>query len=165
MEEYKCKICNKNHTVYYGLKAGIPRHVLEMRMNQEEERIKEFSDYLIIIDKKKVLLKGQIILETLFTESLIVYQAWIEIPKKIYVAQIEKAKEKPSLELVGELASELPFYQQLKGAKAKWILNKGDKIGEIRALSDCQLRSDQKEPISKERLIKMMNGLHHPELE
>ena len=164
MEKYKCKICNKKHAAYYSTRGGIPRNVLDIHMNEETDRIEELSEYLHIIDQKDVIVKGIITIETNFTEYPITHEAWIEIPAKDYVSQIEESKGNPDLVLFGKIASELPFYQNFVGLEAKWTLDEQNRTGKIIILTEGKLKEDQTNPITELRLMKMMEVIHHPEL-
>lgn len=164
MEKYKCEICNKKHAVYYSSTGGIPQSVLEIKLKEETERIEELSEYLHLVDKKDVFVKGIITIETTFNKYPITHEAWIEIPIKEYVSQIEQAKEKTDLELHGTIASVLPFFQNVIGLKAKWILDKENQIGEIIVETESQLKEDQQNPITETRMARMMEFVHHPEL-
>ncbi len=164
MEKYKCEICNKKHAVYYSSTGGIPKSVLDIRLKEETERIEELSEYLHLVDKKHVFVKGIIKIETTFNDYPITHEAWIEIPIKEYVSQIEQAKEKADLELYGTIASVLPFFQNIIGLEAKWVLDKENQFGEIIAQTESQLKEDQQNPITKQRMAKMMEFVHHPEL-
>ena len=164
MEKYNCEICNKKHAVYYSSTGGFPQSVLEIKLKEETERIEELSEYLHLVDKKDIFVKGIITIETTFNEYPITHEAWIEIPIKEYVSQIEKAKGKIDLELHGTMAPVLPFFQNIIGIKAKWILDKENQIGQIIAQTESQLKEDQQNPITEKRMTKMMEFLHHPEL-
>jgi len=164
MEKYQCQICNKLHAVYFSSKGGIPRNVLEIRMNEETNRIEELSEYLLVVDEKDVYVKGIVRIETTFTENPITHEAWILIPLKEYEKQIEDLKGKPDLVLHGVIASELPFYPELNGLKAIWKMDKQNQIGYIIALSDSNLKNDQLSPIAEKRIEQMMEFIHHPEL-
>lgn len=164
MEKYKCQICKKKHSVYYSSTGGIPKFLLEIRMNEEFDRIEELSDDLLLIDKEKVIVKGNIMIETKFTENPIFHEAWISIPLNNYLEQIEQTNGKPILELTGKVASELPFFQNLLGLTAKWSYNEIQGYAKIDIIDDSQLKNDQSKPISKDRVMEMMQLIHHPEL-
>jgi len=164
MEKYKCHICKKKHSVYYSSTGGIPKFLLEIRMNEELDRIEELSDDFLLIDKEKVIVRGNIMIETNFTENSIFHEAWISIPLYNYLEQIEQTNGKPLLELTGEIASELPFFQNLVGLAAKWSYSEKQGYAKIDIVDESQLRKDQSKPISKDRVIEMMQLIHHPEL-
>ena len=164
MEKYKCHICEKNHSVYYSSTGGIPKFLLEIRMNEELDRIEELSDDFLLIDKEKVIVRGNIIIETNFIENPIFHEAWISIPLNNYLEQIEQTNGKPILELTGEVASELPFFQNLVGLAAKWSYSEKQGYAKIDIIDESQLMRDQSKPISKDRVIEMMQLIHHPEL-
>lgn len=164
MKKYKCKICNKKHTVYYSTTGGMPLNVIKIRIDNELSRIEELYDFLHLIDKKDAIVKGNISIETCFTEYPMTHEAWIEIPIKDYISQVEKAEGKPNLELVGKLATELPFHQNCVGLEAKWVLERGSQLGEIKVLTDSELKEDQQKAITEERITKMMELMYHPEL-
>lgn len=164
MEKYKCHICKKKHSVYYSSTGGIPKFLLEIRMNEELDRIEELSTDFLLIDKVKVIVKGNIIVETEFTENPIFHEAWISIPLNNYLSQVELAKCKQTLELTGEVASELPFFPNLVGLTAKWSYNEKQGYAKIDIIAESQIKNDQAKPISKDRVIEMMQLIHHPEL-
>lgn len=164
MEKYKCQICKKKHSVYYSSTGGIPKFLLEIRMNEEFDRIEELSDDFLLIDKKKVIVRGNIMIETKFTENPIFHEAWISIPLNNYLEQIEQTNDKPILELTGKVASELPFFQNLLGLTAKWSYSEKQGYAKIDILDESQLKKDQSKPISKDRVMEMMQLIHHPEL-
>lgn len=164
MEKYKCHICNKKHAVYYSSTGAIPKSILNIRANAEMNRIKELEEFLHIVDNKDVFLKGVITIETTFTDYPISHEAWIEVPIKKYTEQVDQAKGNPSLELYGKIASDLPFYQNLIGLDAKWILDSENQTGEIVVQTESKLKEDQNNPITELRIEKMMELIHHPEI-
>lgn len=164
MEEYKCHICEKKHSVYYSSKGGIPKLLLEIQMNEEHDRIEELSDDFLLIDKEKVFVRGNIIIETNFSEDPIFHEAWISIPLNQYLEQIEALNGNSILELTGEVASELPFFQNLVGLAAKWRYSENQGYAKIDIIDESQLKNDQSKPVSKDRVIEMMQLIHHPKL-
>ena len=164
MEKYKCDICKKNHSVYYSSYDSMPRKVSDMLLKDESHRIEKVSESHHLIDNSYLIVKGLILIETTFTEYPINHEAWIEIPIKEYTDQLEDAKGKPTLTLKGKLATELPFYKDFTGLNANWILNEKYDFGQIQITSDSRLKTDQSEPITEDRVIEMMQLIHHPEL-
>lgn len=152
------------HVIYYNSTGSIPQKILEIKMNDETNRIEEVLEYLHFVDSKDAYLKGIISLQTTFTEHPITHEAWIEMPIKKYVTQVEEARGNPELVLYGTIASILPFYQNFVGLSAKWVLDAKNQIGKIIALTPSKLKEDQEYPISEERIAKMMELVHHPEL-
>lgn len=164
MEKYNCEICGKKHSVFYGSYGSMPRKVSDMLMNEENHRIEKLSDNLQFIDNKYVIVRGQILIKTTFSENPINHEAWIELPVKDYIKQVEDAKGKSVVEINGKIATELPFYKNFTGLNAKWILEENSGFGRIQITSESKLKTDQNEPITESRMKEIMTLIHHPEI-
>ncbi len=168
MEKYKCVICNKKHSLFYSISGGAPHKVIEITRKEDDEeeqrRIKKLEGNAYLLDKEYFFISGELSIETLFTENPLIHETWLEFPAKDYLSQIEANKEKPTLTLLGRTASENLLYESTLGLKAMYVLHEGQNVGKIEVISESQLKTDQTNPITKERFIKMMQRIHHPEL-
>ncbi len=160
MNKYKCDICSKNHTVFYGIKGHLPEDI-KLLIENDDKRILEYQG-MYLLDKSNVLLKGTLQFQTEFIEPF-TYYTWISLPAKEFVEKSESFKNEMAIK--GDLLCNLiPFYNKTKGIKIEATFRSSDKnheSAEIKVIEESKLKTDQETIFSKEKFIKFMNKLHH----
>ena len=85
MDKYKCEICSKNHSFYFGSKGALPLYMVQELMdNPETKRIFKLADELFVVDNEKLIIQGIITIETDFVPEQIYHTIWVEIPFNKY---------------------------------------------------------------------------------
>ena len=157
MKEYKCNICNRNHAVYYSSESPMPTELSDF---ESREDIVQLTENAFVIQKKFLLISGDIKIDTELDELEIYHRVWVRIVATDFYERYEKLSNGSSITMKSEILSELPFYPNSKGLKADYTLHLSS-YGLIEVKSESELKNDQKQPISKERIIQLMENLNH----
>lgn len=163
MEKYKCEICGKNHNIFRGIESPLPELIYKIPEEERENRIRYFNDEFCIVDEKWFLGNGYLYINLEnFEEPFFFWKVWTTISTIDYQKNLEKLKNGELVELNGFLQSEIPFYTKSTGLKTKIKMQSNEEmIVEIRIAEESKIREDQSKPITEERLIEIMNMLHH----
>ena len=168
MEKYKCKICEKNHQIYRSMDIPLPRIISEMSIEEREKRVKEFSGFYYV-DENLLFANGWVNIEVENYEFPFYYwKTWTSISKKEFLERLEVLKTGKVIGFAGKLEEELPFYINSKDLKTKTLiqLTNEEILVEIKAEEEGQLKEDQSEPITVNRMIEIMQMINHnPERE
>ena len=161
MEKYKCDICKKNHTIHYGVGHYIPEIVDEILNGKRDEDLRQ-EGHMYIIGNEKVLINGTIYVEVKELSTHLYWQVWVDITKEAFFNAVEN---KADYRIRGHLTSDSLFYDNMNELVV-WLLLGEDKSSTEVIIDDEKhpLYQDQKEGISKERLLELMQRIHHPEL-
>lgn len=162
MEKYLCEICGKKHDIYRGLRSPLPSIFDEIPDAEKDSRIKN-SGNIYVIDENTVLGLGNVVIEMEnLDEPIFCWEVWVKISKESLSQHVEKFKTKSLIELEGILLSELPFYKKSKGLKSRVVIpTSNDEDIEIRIEENSLLKVDQSKPITKSRMIEIMQIIHH----
>ncbi len=165
MKKYKCEICGKNHNVYRGIESPLPDLISEIPEEERESRIHDMKG-LCIIDKESLLGNGYILIDMEnLDEPFFCWKVWVQISSEDFKNNLEQLKKGERVELNGELLSQIPFYSKSEGLKSKVIIQAFDELEiEIKIDEDSKFKEDQSKPITKERVIEIMQRLNHHEL-
>jgi hypothetical protein len=165
MEKYKCKVCGKQHPVFRVLESPLPDLIEDIPEKERELRVEKL-DCLFMVDKKSLLGSGYIYIHMKGLEEPIFYwQVWTTIEPADFKKNLKKMMDGETVELRGRLESEIPFYSVSRGLESKMLIGGTNEIQlEVRIAEDSQLKEDQSKPITKERVIEMMQYIHHAEL-
>lgn len=163
MEKYKCEICGKNHTVYRSLKAPLPRLILEIPEKERKRRVKE-SEPFCSLDKITFFINGYVNIDLKDHKSPFFYwKVWASISKEDFFKQLDQLRDGKIIQLEGVLENELPFYTSSRGMNVDVLVQGGDEdlIVEFKIKEENELKHDQLNQIGKERVIEIMQTLHH----
>ncbi len=164
MEEYKCKVCKQNHDIYRGLDIPLPRIMVDMTDQERVERVEAFNRFYFV-DGKSLYASAylNINLEKHDTPFFF-WKVWVLLPHIGFLKILERLSFGEDIELDGMLESDLPYYPDTKNLKSKVLIKSIDDELQIEVLivEDCQLKEDQIRPITKTRMIEMMQMIHHP---
>ncbi len=165
MEKYQCEICGKKHTIYYGSSSPEPDYLHGL---SEEERAKrvETLGYLFLIDKSFLIVKGTIFIEVKELSKWVYFEVWVRIEVEDFKKKLkEEENENYDIPLYGKIESELFFYENIKNLKVEVFFPTGgdnDRIQFEIAEENNTIYLDQKNGISKEKLISWMQKMNHP---
>lgn len=164
MNYYTCKICKKEHSIYYGLDTLEPESIGEISEEERESRVQFFEDKYVI-DRKDILIKGEI--EIVFDkpkDQALILKVWTAIDIKEFEKLINGFEDGSVLEIKGEIDNELPLYDDLRGIKVIMIFDPSKEYPQIQIETESQIKVDQVESIGEDRMLELMNRFHHPEL-
>lgn len=164
MKKYKCEICNKEHAVYYSSDSPLPDLLTNITENGQDERMEKLAESAFIVDNEKLIIKGNLQIETDFSDILIEHYVWVEIPIEEFEKKYEQLTLGNQIVLKGILLSDLPFFEQSSNLKTNLILDKSNIMGQLKIESESQIKTDQQSPINRNRFIQMMQRINHPEL-
>ena len=165
MEKYKCEICGIKHNVFGGMESPLPDLISEIPEEEKENRIYDMKG-MCIVDKELLFGNGYILIEMEnLEEPIFCWKVWVQISIEDFQNNLEELKDGKRVELNGKLLSQIPFYSKSEGLKSKVIAQLYDELEiEIRIDEDSKLKDDQSKPITKERVIQIMQRLNHHEL-
>lgn len=164
MKKYTCEVCDKVHAVYYNSDYPLPDSISEIYNSDQLGRIKKLADTAFIIDNEILVIKGNLQIQTDFSDNLIEHYVWTEIPVETFDEKFEELKMGAQIKLKGKLLSILPFYEKSKNLETTLILDRSNILGRLIIESESQIKSDQESPITKNRFIQMMQRINHPEI-
>lgn len=163
MDKYLCEICGKKHDIYGGFGAMEPDCIIRL---SEEERIKrvEKNGPLLLIDKLFFLVKGTIFIEVKDISEWVNFEVWARIEVEDFQKKLEEVRkdifDKP---FIGRLESDVFFYEKVKNMKVDVVLpNEGEEVVFEILEENHPMRIDQKNGISKEKIIGWMQNMNHP---
>ena len=163
MDNYKCSICGKMHTIFRSMKVPLPNQISEMGEDERKLRVKT-SDEFLVVDEKLLFANGWINIELQNHESAFFsWKTWTSISKDEFSRNIPVLEAGKIVELFGKLEGNLPFYPNSKDLRTKTLLRatNDELIVEIIIQEDSQLKEDQSKPITEKRMIELMQMLHH----
>lgn len=165
MEKYKCEICGKKHNVFRSLESPLPDLITDIPEKERESRVVEMEGFYVV-DRKWFLGSGYILIEMEnLDEPIFFWQVWATIAPNDFQDNLQNLINGQTVELSGRLQSEIPFYPKSKGLESKVIIQASDELAiEIRVEEESKLKEDQLKPISKERVIELMQHINHQEL-
>lgn len=157
MKKYQCSICNKKHAVFYSTESPMPN---ELENKESNESIERLTDNAFLVNSEHLLISGDIIIKTEIDDLEMQHRIWVKISAKEFFSNYEALKAQNEINMDCELLSELPFYPQSKGLKARFKMQSSI-YGTIQINSDSKLKEDQENPISELRVIELMENLYH----
>jgi hypothetical protein len=165
MDKYLCEICGKKHNVFRILESPLPDLITEIPEEERDSRVEEVVG-LYLVDRKWLLGNGYLYIELEnLNDPIFYWQVWVSISPKDFQNCFEQLKVTDSVELNGVLQSELPFYPKSRGLEVKVQIHATNEFHlEIIVEEDSKLRDDQSKPITRERVIELMQFLNHNEL-
>ena len=168
MKYYHCDKCSKRHQVYYSMIHPGPMMMFDMTEQEIKQRIYKQGEGMMIIDQERVFIRGEIIMNIHFDETLfLTLLLWAELDFEEVQSKMDRAKNlKIPVELEGRLDSGGPFYPNCKHIKAKLLPHNsihGDPQMVPQGYND-DLSLDYTTGITKRRLINLMNKLHHNQI-
>lgn len=165
MEKYKCEICGKTHNVFRSLESPLPDLIADIPEEERESRLVEMEGFYIV-DRKWFLGSGYILIEMEnLDEPIFFWQVWATIEPNDFQDNLQNLINGQTIEIRGRLQSEIPFYPRSKGLESKVIIQASDELAiEIRVEEESKLKGDQLKPITKERVIELMQHVNHHEL-
>lgn len=144
----------------------MPSHVIDILLKEENERLEKINEKFYIIDNKSVIIEGDITLKTQFQEEPIVHSVWIELSLEEFLSQTQEqtSAKNSEIQIKGKLASELPFYEEFVGLEVMYKVKENESVANVEIISQSKLKFDTENPISKSRMIEMMQLINHPEI-
>lgn len=163
MEKYQCEICGKRHNLYNFQEYPEPDYLHNLSKEERENRVEETGD-MLLIDKSFLLVKGIIFIEIKDISDWFSFEVWVRIEVKYFLERLEEDKDGVSDKpFYGTLENDIFFYGNAKGAKVDVIFPAEGKQIRIEVLEkNHPMTIDQKNGISKEKLISWMQKMHHP---
>lgn len=163
MEKYKCSICGKEHKIYRGLEMPAPDRIFELSEEERKSRVKKWDGFYFL-DDKYFFVNGYINIALENHEFPFFYwKVWASISHKQFLEKLDELKTGKKIEFDGNLEDSLLFYPNSKGLKLKAYirLTNEDIIIEFVIVEDSILKNDQAKPISKDRMIELMEIFCH----
>ncbi len=162
MTTYKCTICGEDHKVIKAIEIPRPAKILEIPEAELKTRVQAIQNSFII-DGKVYLLQGDIFIYKKDVEqAFFSWSVWVSISLEDFKAKAVALKEGKNVGFAGQLETELPFYKKTKGLKVKTIVNINYDYAVIKIEEESELRKDQTNKISAERVLEIMQGFYHP---
>lgn len=160
---YKCKICGKNHEVYFGISAGASQ-TLHTIMEENPSRVTEAENNMFLLDGTTMVFPGVIIISTSFEHDFF-YETWVECEIQDFIDMTEKMSKQGTASLNGKLYDNLyPYFPHAKGKKCNIEFNLDGSVDDkakITITEDCQLRDYQTQGVTQVQVESLMNKLHH----
>jgi len=161
MDTFKCEICGKEHEIYTGIETPEPELIVEFSDEEKEKRVKEF-DGTYVVDSKTLFMKGEIFLYLKGDEEpYFSWPVWASFSLKDFQSKHDVFKEEQTIELDGVLESSLPFYEKTRGLKSKIFLNINYDYSTIKIEEKSEIKDDQTEGITEDRIVSLMQKLYH----
>lgn len=161
MTTYHCPDCKKDHKIYPGLEIPPPEFITKMSPEERELRVKDFAE-LIVVDNQRVFGNGYIFIYMEGQEEAIFsWHGWAELSLKDAIAKVPALKHQALVQVEGTFPGIPIFYDNSESLQCLFTLSNEDQHSEIIIIQESQLQKDQKQPITKERMIALMNRLHH----
>jgi len=166
MEKYLCEICGKKHDIYYGLGAMEPDYILRLSDEERTKRVEKVG-LLLLIDKTFLIVKGTIFIEIKDISKWFSFKVWVRIEIKDFQDRLEEwENETFDNPLLGKLEGELYIYDKTKNLNVKILFptkegGSEDVIFEVMDENHI-MYGDQKNGISKEKIIGWMQDMNHP---
>ncbi|WP_235299749.1 DUF2199 domain-containing protein [Portibacter marinus] len=161
MKDFKCNICHRVHPILNSFTCPIPTQVTDLYDEHDTGRVIPLSSNSYLINKSYLIIKGEIKLEVQSSLDDISILAWCSIPNESFRGEFISLKEGKEIMIEGQLISELPFYEKSLGLQIDVKMVKSRELGIIRVTENCQLKTDQLSPISKTRIIELMQNVYH----
>lgn len=160
MTKYTCPECGKKHTIYSGLKAPEPEEI----RNAPDESTKRFDEF-VVIENKTVFLPGDININvTGQPEPFFRWSIWVKVELSEMLNKSDRIRADEVVPLQGFFYSQLPFYPEMMGSDIACSITL-DPLSmapeTVEVLDAGQLKTDQDTPISLERMMEIMNVVHH----
>ncbi len=162
---YKCDICGESHDVFKAVEIPTPEMVLEIPDSEKEQRVKKIQESYII-DDQVYLLKGDVFIYVENNkEPFFIWSVWASILLEDFKTKAEALKKGENVAFDGQLETKIPFYEMTKGLKVKVFININYDYAVIKIEEESQIRKDQTEKITEERVLKIMEMYYHPKEE
>jgi len=160
---YRCEICGQSHEYYFGIKAGVSQTLSQIKKENSKRVFEPEKDYFLV-DKSIAVFPAIIELKTNY-DNPFWYETWVECNGNTFINMSENYKNEIGADIKGKLYENLiPYYENTKGLNCtiKFSPNMRDKDrARINILDDSKLKSDQMNGLTNERLIELMNKIHH----
>ena len=163
MNSFKCQICGENHKISKGIEVTQPESILNIPKTEIAKRVKEIQGSYILDDKIFILNGDIFICKKEETIPFFNWSVWVSLSLSDFQAQSEKLSKRENVEFSGQLETNLPFYEKTKGLKVKIFINLDYDYAVVKINEESQIKKDQIEKISTERVIELMQKIHHPE--
>ena len=134
-----------------------------MDENERKLRVKTLDEFLVV-DDELLFANGWINIELENHEFPFFYwKTWTSISKDEFSSNLPELEAGKVVKLFGKLEGNLPFYPNSKDLITKTLLQAttDELIVEIIIEEDSLIKEDQTKPITEERMIELMQMLHH----
>jgi len=161
---FDCKCCGNYHEelpMSYG--STVPDYVLDIPVDEQENRI-EMNDDLCIIDDKYFFIRGNIEIPVIGEDQIFVWDVWVSLSEKNFYKTTdfweEHDREKKLNSMFGWLSTDIPCYPETINLKT---IVHTRKVG-LRPFIELEptkhpLAKEQREGISKERIKQIAEEL------
>lgn len=162
MQNYLCEICGKKHDIYYGFGAMEPDYLLGLSEEEKSQKVEEVG-YLLLIDKSFLLVKGTIYIEVTDISEYVYFEVWVRIEIEDFQKKVEATKNDQDVPLYGRIENEVFIYKDIMGLKVEiFISNKAKDVVFMLQDESHEMTIDQKNGISKDKVIGWMQDMYHP---
>ncbi len=155
--EYTCRICGRQHTIYFGVKGGDSTEIQKLIEASTHNIHFHKKEGIYFIDDTLVVLPAVLLIPTAYDTPLW-FVTWVEVDRLLYDII---GDEQTTIEC--RLFENLPpYYNQSKGLRCSiQHLPDVDNKPLITITEDSRLCTDQQKGLSKAALIRLMDVLHH----
>lgn len=166
MDKYKCNICGKNHSIYFGFESLESETILEIPESERKNRVIKVGN-LSVVDNQLIIVRGNLFVKcNELEETYLYFDVWVKIKTEDFQKKIEEyEKDKVNYDptLIGKLESQLILYDDTKNIEVEVTNYEHDKVDTLVKVlkKNHQLEIDQRNGISNERLIELMEKIHH----
>ncbi|MFT6322348.1 MAG: hypothetical protein ACJAT4_003284 [Granulosicoccus sp.] len=166
MEKYLCEICGKKHDIYYGVSSPEPDFLFDFSEEEREKRVEKVG-FLLLINRIFLIVKGTIFIEVKDISKWVYFEVWARIEIEHFQKKLEEEEngnyDNP---LFGKLENELYIYKNTKDLKVEIFFpakeDEGDDVTFEIFDKNHAMFVDQKNGISKEKIIGWMQDMNHP---
>lgn len=162
MTEFKCGICHEKHSILGDIIFPEPALIFNMSEKEKEERI-DNEGSLFIIDKELIFVNGCINLEWTAESKWFSWQVWAKIEMEEFLQKFTDLKSNEKITpLKAVLENEILFYPNAQNLKVVIELSAHIEDTVIEVVEENHaLTNDQKNGITTERLIELMQMIYH----
>ena len=163
--QFKCSTCSEIHSGIPTFGANYPITMLQVPEDEREERVSLGSDECVI-DEKDFYIRGCIEIPVHGFDEPFVWGTWVSLSKESYLTYLkyfDEAKRSHVEPLFGWHCSDFKVYDETCANLKTHVHFRDDGIRPIIELEPTEhhLAIDQREGISKERLIEIFEAMMH----
>jgi len=160
---FTCEICQKEHELYPHVSIPLPQKIINL-IDSESPSIKK-HDGIYITKGGNIITIGNLILDTNFDFSLNI-KLWVSIDGNEIIKKKENVRKSEPISTKGKIVSDLsPLYSSSENIEIDVMVSEwsyDDAEVEFLVTNHDEIMRDQKDGISKEKLIRLMSRIYHP---
>jgi len=163
MRQFKCKICEENHTMHTLIESPRPKIFGDVTRGDLNHTLDVVAKGLYVIDRKYGLFQCDLPIRINNSEDLLEFILWIEVDLEHFFRHAMENNKTGKIKLAGKQTGYLPYFDNDTGItfEVEIDLDENEYPKVLNIEKEGELKYDFYNGINSEKLEKIITHIHH----